>query len=164
MPKLVSKNSLPDGEQTRLQQVAALPYRRAASGQLEFLLVTSRQRHRFIIPKGWQMRPKKDWEAAEIEARQESGVVGKIAREPIGSYRYWKSLDKHFVLIEVDVYPLRVEKSLKSWPEQQQRASRWLSPEDAVLLIDEPELATLLRNFASKKERTLLPDGRALSF
>ncbi|RWP26166.1 MAG: NUDIX hydrolase, partial [Mesorhizobium sp.] len=35
-----------------IAQVAALPYRRAADGDAEILLLTSRQTGRFILPKG----------------------------------------------------------------------------------------------------------------
>jgi len=34
-----------------LDQVGALPYRRVASGKVEFLLLTSRGTRRFVIPR-----------------------------------------------------------------------------------------------------------------
>jgi 8-oxo-dGTP pyrophosphatase MutT (NUDIX family) len=50
-------------------QVGALPVRGKA-GAYEVLLVTSRESGRWIIPKGWPMRGKKDHEAARHRNRQ----------------------------------------------------------------------------------------------
>jgi 8-oxo-dGTP pyrophosphatase MutT (NUDIX family) len=111
------------------------------------MLLTSRETKRFIIPKGWPSDPKKSWKAAAVEAREEAGLVGKIKHRPLGQYTYWKRLHDHFVLVEVDVFPLKVEKRLKHWPEQGERTTKWLSVEDAALLVDEPQLVSLIRNF-----------------
>ncbi|MGN8115711.1 NUDIX hydrolase [Labrys sp. 22185] len=132
---------------TPLRQVAALPFRRRKGGGIEVLVLTSRQTRRFIIPKGWAEGPK-TWKWAEREALEEAGILGKIKRKPIGQYRYWKRFKSHFGMVEVDVYPLKVENELESWPEETQRLRKWLSPEDAALLIDEPQLVALIRKFA----------------
>ncbi|WP_197028237.1 NUDIX hydrolase [Bosea sp. 117] len=131
-----------------LRQVAALPFRDAAEGGIEFLVLSSRETRRFIVPKGWPIKGRKDWKAAQIEARQEAGVVGEIGRKRIGEYRYWKRLDTHFTLIKVSVYPLKVTRQLDDWPERHERDQRWLSPQDAALLIDESDLADLMLDFA----------------
>ena len=34
-------------------QFAALPWRRTPNGELEILVITSRETHRSVIPKGW---------------------------------------------------------------------------------------------------------------
>lgn len=129
----------------RLRQVGALPFRRDADGQLRFLLITSRGTSRFVIPKGWQMKKLSDPEAAVEEARQECGVAGTPADEPIGSYFYWKRLKKVFVPVTVDVYPLEVTEELRDWRERRQRKRGWVSPEQAMALVDEPQLMDVLR-------------------
>ncbi|MCK0207140.1 NUDIX hydrolase [Starkeya koreensis] len=129
-------------------QVAALPFR-VAGGQLEILVLTSRQTRRAVVPKGWPMKNRKPWKAAQIEARQEAGLVGKISRKPIGKYRYWKRLRRTFQLIEVAVFPLAATRQLDDWPERNERAHLWLSAPDAALLVDEPELASLILGFAA---------------
>jgi hypothetical protein len=131
-----------------LHQVAALPFRRGPDGEVEILVLTSRQTRRFIIPKGWSTGAKKVWKAAEVEAREEGGVRGKISHRPVGRYCYWKRFAKHFGLIEVEVYPMEVDKELKRWPEKSQRIRRWLPADDAALLVDEPQLVSLIREFA----------------
>lgn len=129
----------------RLRQVGALPFRRDADGGLRFLLVTSRGTSRFVIPKGWQMKKLSDADAAALEAKQEAGVIGRPAAEPIGRYFYWKRLKKIFVPITVDVYPLEVEREMPRWAEKRQRMRDWVTPDQAVMLVDEPELVDILK-------------------
>ncbi len=72
---------------SRLAQVAALPVQTASDGSTEVLLVTTRDTGRWVIPKGWPMRGKRDHEAAAIEAMEEAGAVGTIDKKPFGRSR-----------------------------------------------------------------------------
>lgn len=127
-----------------VRQVAAVPFRLDADGGLEVMLVTSRETKRFIVPKGWPMKGKSGRKAATIEAEQEAGVVGKTLKEPAGTYSYWKRLSTRFVRVNVVVYLLEVSEELANWQEKKKRQRAWLTPADAALLIDEPDLATLV--------------------
>ena len=129
------------------EQVAALPFRKSPSGEIEILLITSRETRRFIIPKGWRMKSKKPWQAAAIEARQEAGVKGDVSAKPFGTYTYWKRMARYFQLIDVEVYPLEVKKESSKWREKDERQRKWLTVADAALLIDEPELVSLVLEF-----------------
>ena len=126
-------------------QVAAMPIRRLTDGSMEILLVTSRTTHRWIVPKGWPIKGLTAPEAAAREAYEEAGVVGRIVSEPAGRYTYWKRMSDHFILCEVTTYLLEVERQLDTWVEQGQRRSQWFRLEDAADLVDEPELATTIR-------------------
>lgn len=128
----------------RVRQVAALPFRLTSDGSMEILLVTSRETRRFIVPKGWPMKGKSGRKAARIEAEEEAGVTGKALKEPAGTYSYWKRLAGGFVRVDVTVYLLAVTEERADWRERGSRQRAWLSPADAALLIDEPELATLV--------------------
>jgi 8-oxo-dGTP pyrophosphatase MutT (NUDIX family) len=128
-----------------IRQVAAIPFRLGEHGDIEVMLVTSRTTRRFIVPKGWPMKGKSGRKAAMIEAREEAGVVGKILNEPAGTYSYWKRLSNRFVRVDVVVYLLAVMEELANWQESKRRQRAWLPPVDAALLIDEPELSTLLK-------------------
>ena len=110
------------------------------------MLVTSRATRRFIVPKGWPMKGKSGRKAAAIEAQQEAGVTGKMLRQPAGTYSYWKRLENRFVRVDVIVYLLAVTEELANWQEAESRQRAWLAAEDAAMLIDEPELSTLLRD------------------
>lgn len=129
------------------RQIAALPFRKTATGDIEVLLITSRETGRFIIPKGWPMKRLSDADAAAKEAYEEAGVVGKVKRTPIGAYSYWKRLERSFELLNVDVYALEVRKQRSNWPEKGSRRHSWLRQEDAATLVDEPGLITLIERF-----------------
>lgn len=127
-----------------VRQVAAIPFRILQDGSMEVMLVTSRETQRFVVPKGWPMKGKSSRKTAAIEAEQEAGVVGKVLNEPVGVYPYWKRLETSFVRVDVTVYLLAVTEEREDWRERNARQRAWLSPADAALLIDEPELATLV--------------------
>ena len=129
------------------RQVAALAFRVGPDGTREVLIITSRETRRFIIPKGWPMKKKKKPEVAATEAFEEAGVRGIVSRKSIGRYTYWKRLKQTFTLIRVEVFPLEVQEDLAEWPERDQRHFSWLSPKDAAVLVDEPGLAKIIREF-----------------
>ncbi|MGI6854479.1 NUDIX hydrolase [Mesorhizobium sp. 1B3] len=110
------------------------------------MIVTSRNTGRFILPKGWPIKGMSDAEAAAEEAEQEAGVTGRVAKQPIGRYRYWKRLSDSFVPITVAVFALEVEADVQGFREQGQRERGWLAPEEAELLIDDPELKSLIHD------------------
>lgn len=126
-------------------QIAALPIRRSATGAPEILLVTTRTTRRWIVPKGWPMKGKKDYQAAAIEAREEAGIIGKIGKKPVGRYIYWKRKSDHFSLCKVTLYWLDAEQRLDDWEEYNERRSHWFSLEDAAEIVDEPGLKAALR-------------------
>ncbi len=129
------------------QQVAALPYRIDLEGQLEILLVTSRDTGRWVLPKGWPMKGRHLRKAAQIEAFEEAGVVGKTAKRVFGTYTY----DKDGVVpCRVSVYPLPVEALQVEWPEKDQRQREWHSPTEASECVDESDLKALLRSAQEK--------------
>jgi 8-oxo-dGTP pyrophosphatase MutT (NUDIX family) len=125
------------------RQVAALPFRRTAAGEIEILLITSRETGRLIIPKGWPMKRLKDADAAAKEAYEEAGVIGKVRRKPIGDYLYWKRLERSFEFLKVDVYPLEVRDQRTDWPEKGSRKWGWFNLDAAAALVSEPGLVSL---------------------
>jgi ADP-ribose pyrophosphatase YjhB (NUDIX family) len=129
----------------RIRQVAAIPFRLNARGEIEVMLVTSRTTKRFIVPKGWPMKGKSGRKAATIEAQEEAGVLGKTLKEPAGTYSYWKRLANSFARIDVVVFMLEVTEELANWQEARKRQRAWLAPADAAMLIDEPDLSSLVR-------------------
>jgi 8-oxo-dGTP pyrophosphatase MutT (NUDIX family) len=134
---------------TRRRQVAALPWRAPTSGALEILLVSSRETRRWVIPKGWQMKGKLDHQAAAQEAYEEAGLDGRIVDKPIGEYPYLKRLKSGAArAVTVDVYPLEVTGEHATWPEKGQRTLQWMSPVEAALAVQEPELRDLIARFA----------------
>ena len=131
------------------RQIAALPVRREPDGTLSVLLVTSRDRRRWVIPKGWPWPGREDCAAAAEEAREEAGVLGQAHAQCIGFYTYCKHRPAGPIEIRVTVYPLEVTEELTSWPEDDQRQRSWFTPIDAAAAVEEPELQHLLRQLAN---------------
>jgi 8-oxo-dGTP pyrophosphatase MutT (NUDIX family) len=126
------------------KQVAALPYRKHGKG-VDVLLVSSRETKRWIIPKGWPMKGKKDWTAAAREAFEEAGVEGKVGKKSIGTYVYDKRKKSGVLLpTEVTVFPLEVKLILADWPERHERQRHWVSAEKAIELINEEGLKAII--------------------
>lgn len=131
-----------------LKQVGALPLRKAPSNTIEVLLVSSRDTGRWVIPKGWPSKRMIDSAAAAREAKQEAGVTGKIAKKPVGSYRYRKIEKENIRLIEVDVYLLWVKKEKKQWKEKAERNRVWFDAQTASRKVREPNLRALISALA----------------
>ena len=132
-------------------QYAALPYRRLANAAIEVMLITSRDTGRWVIPKGWPGEGLAERESAAREAREEGGLVGRMGERPIGRYRYQKRLaDGSSVACSVEVFPLEVERQLKTWPERKERRTRWFVLGDAADAVEEPELAAMIRDLPKR--------------
>jgi hypothetical protein len=46
----------------------------------------------------------------------------------------------------VEVFALNVTRQMKSWPERDERTTRWFALQDAVKAVREPELRAIIRN------------------
>jgi 8-oxo-dGTP pyrophosphatase MutT (NUDIX family) len=123
-------------------QVGALPWR-TKNGRARVLLVTARNKRRWIIPKGHPSKRLNDASAAAREAEEEGGVRG-IIREPIGCYVHRRPGRKP---ITVTVYGLEVTSKVRNWQERSQRRRKWVSPHKALQLVDDPELRRLLSSY-----------------
>ncbi|MDO6725646.1 NUDIX hydrolase [Cognatishimia sp. 1_MG-2023] len=128
-------------------QFAALVYR-VKDGKIQFLLITSRRSGRWIIPKGWPMLGIRPAKGAAQEAWEEAGVVGKVSDQCQGIFSYYKrGPDEEMLPCLAMVYPLRAKRLSKSFPEAGQRKRKWYSRKKAAKLVDEPELAKIIKSF-----------------
>ena len=130
-------------------QYGALPYRRNDSARMEVMLVTSRETRRWVIPKGWPHKGRPPHRSAAREAYEEAGVVGRVRRQPLGSFYYEKQLPTAGVVVcKVHVFALEVLRQTRNWPERHEREIKWLSPAQAAKAVKEPTLAKIIRRFA----------------
>lgn len=127
------------------KQVAALPYR-IDRGRPQILLITTRGKGKWSIPKGWPMKGRKSRAAAAVEAFEEAGVLGKMGRRRVGRFKYRKSVGSRTVECAVEVFPLKVQRKLKRWPEQSQRKRRWFKGKKAAAMVGIKELRAAIRN------------------
>jgi 8-oxo-dGTP pyrophosphatase MutT (NUDIX family) len=114
-----------------LTQVAAVCYRCDGSSPLFLLVRTSSGKWTF--PKGHHERGCSAPEAAALEAKEEAGVVGRVAAKPFGSYLHRKpSLrmrDWDRDEVRVLAFLLEVRRTLPS--AEADRTPRWFTPDDA---------------------------------
>lgn len=133
-----------------LKQIAALPVVETASGPL-VLLITTRGRGHWTIPKGWPKPGVTDSALAAQEAFEEAGVEGDISPEPIGSFLYTKRFHLFsWAKCSVDVYALRTRCQVLHWPEKPARKAMWVEPGNAACIVRDEQLAAVLRGFASQ--------------
>lgn len=128
-------------------QVAALCHRENGYGK-EYLLVTSRDTGRWIIPKGWPIRGLKSNEAALQEAWEEAGVRNSTATsDPVGKYTYNKRKPSGLEIpVETLVYAVAVEELCEDYPEAHQRTRKWVNADDAIEMVNEVELKSIFRS------------------
>ncbi len=136
-------------------QLAALCYRHKAAGK-QVLLVTSRDTGRWVIPKGWPIAGTNSTGTALQEAWEEAGVkTGDLDKDPIGAFTYDKRLNAGWsVPVQTVVYPVAVTKMCEVFPEARERDRKWVSPEQAANLVQEPELKKLLIAFDEDESRS----------
>lgn len=131
-------------------QVAALPWRVNRDG-IEVMLITSRDTGRWVLPKGWPEGPEEFCDAAAREAKEEAGISGSVSRNELGHYSYLKCGANRDLPCDVLVYPLEVGDVAAKWKEKGQRKRKWVTPEKAARMVNEPDLAELIETFGSHR-------------
>jgi len=140
-------------------QFAALPWR-MRDGVQQVMLLTSRETHRWVIPKGWPIKGLKPAEVARREAYEEAGLIGRTeGKRPIGTYFYTKRLPRSDLLCEVWVFLFHVEKQLETWPEKDERETGWFDASNAVEMVDEGGLAEIIRRLTASVPNRPIPLG-----
>jgi 8-oxo-dGTP pyrophosphatase MutT (NUDIX family) len=134
LQKMSEKDSL-------YRQAGVVPYR-FEQDELQILLITSRGRKRWIIPKGIIGYGFSPQESAENEAYEEAGIKGKIDPSQIGEYKFLKWGGE----VTVKVFLFKVTQEQNDWPESSFRQRKWVSVEEAAQLVDIEDLRKILHN------------------
>lgn len=139
----------------QMRQLAALCWRRAASGEGEEVLLVTSSNGRWILPKGWPIEGKSKAETALTEAWEEAGIErGKVARRRIGSFLSSKVMTSGDELsCRTDVFEVRVLRAVDDYPESGRRDRIWVTPERAAELVIEDGLRDILRSFKPRGSR-----------
>lgn len=133
------------------KQIGALCYR-MAKGKVEILLVTTRRTRRWIIPKGWPMKGRSDAKAAQIEAFEEAGIIGKGSGKELGTFASLKRIDAQTLIpVEISVFPIMARAQKSNFPEKDQRAFKWLPLKKAAEKCEDPGLERFLRSEPVKR-------------
>ncbi len=160
LPKLFSVQG-PKGKELRerpayyYRQVAVLPYR-LADGGIELLMVLSRKRKHWILPKGISDPGLSLAAVAEQEAREAAGVEGELSASSLGSYRY----RKWGAECTVELFPLRVTRELDEgrW-EECHRERQWVSPKQALKRLKQAELRQMVEEFVARLQKEVAVDA-----
>ena len=112
-------------------QVAAICYRRRGDA-VEFLLVNTNGGNKWTFPKGSPGAHLSHSQAAEREAAEEAGALGKIEARHFHSYLYSKGVFWHPGGVrEFTVKAFLMEIYQVRRPDESMRNPTWLSPEEA---------------------------------
>lgn len=132
------------------KQSAAIPFRRNAAKELEILLVTSRRKGRWVLPKG-TVRGMLPHATAAREAFEEAGAIGVISQEAIGVYHQRKKTGAGDIEeVPVLAFPLYVDTLLGTWPEMAMRNRQWMNVSLAAKAVNNDEIRRILEKFANQ--------------
>ena len=145
---LISRGAVP--------QYGVMPYT-IVDGQALFLLVTSRRTGRWIFPKGGAIEGMTPREVAALEGFEEAGIEGEVEPSPIGVYRSTKTVGMRNVVIQVELYPLRLTRQFDDWPEMNHRERRWVVRAAAIALLSNARLVELVTRLDRRIARDMQP-------
>jgi 8-oxo-dGTP pyrophosphatase MutT (NUDIX family) len=124
--------------ETYIEQSGVIPYR-LEQGKIEILLVSSRKKKRWVIPKGIVEPDLTPQDSAAKEALEEGGILGEVLPESVGTYTY----EKWGGVCRVVVFLLKVTSLEANWLENY-RERQWFSLPEARKRLEEAELKNIL--------------------
>lgn len=128
-----------------IRQAAAIPYR-IIEDKIEILIVSSRSKKKWIIPKGI-IEVKHSAELTALkETEEEAGVSGKIFGECIGTYKY----EKWDGICIVKVFLLIITEVFEKWEEMEFRERKWVKSKEAIKIVRPKKLAKLIKKGIKK--------------
>ena len=129
----------------KFKQFGALPYR-MRDNDVEILLITTRKKRRWSVPKGWPLKHSTPQQTAATEAYEEAGVRGAVGKKKVGRFSKRRVKNKQSVICEVQLFPLEVRQRQANWPEKQQRSWIWVAPRKAVRMVRKAGIRRAIRN------------------
>jgi 8-oxo-dGTP pyrophosphatase MutT (NUDIX family) len=129
----------------RYKQFAALPYR-LRDNDVEILLITTRKKRHWSIPKGWPIEHTTPQQTAAVEAYEEAGVRGATGKK-VGKFRKRRVRNKRPVICDVEIFPLQVGLQMHSWPQERERSRIWVAPRQTAKLVKKAGLRRAIKNF-----------------
>ena len=107
---------------------------------LEFCLITTRRSARWGFPKGKIGSGQTAQSAALQEAHEEAGLTGLIVAPTLGRYNYKKRGQRQSVVVML----MRVDGVADDWHESAERTRRWVTPSEAMELLDRATLQRMM--------------------
>jgi 8-oxo-dGTP pyrophosphatase MutT (NUDIX family) len=127
-----------DLSMTIKNQAGCLPIR-GSYPEVEVLLVTSRYTGEWIAPKGSIDPGESSVTAALREAEEEAGVLGRLGR-CLGRFEYLRGHQQ----VSLEMFVLEVTEERGQWPEQPARRRKWFRLDEALRIVQRPEVREML--------------------
>jgi 8-oxo-dGTP pyrophosphatase MutT (NUDIX family) len=134
----------------KFKQFAALPYR-MRDDDVQILLITTRRKGRWSLPKGWPIKRSTPQTTAMVEAYEEAGVRGEIGNKKIGRFTKRRRRKLQSVLCEVEIFPLEVTRQRHDWPEKRKRRRIWVAARKAAKLVKKSGLRRAIKDFGDRR-------------
>ncbi len=128
-------------------QSAVIPFF-TDNGERKIILITTRKKQKWTIPKGIVEPGMTPVESARQEAEEEAGIEGFIEPVVFDTFEY----EKWGGICFVKVYLMHVNEIFAEWPEIHFRQRRFFSPEEAVRYIGREEIKPVLQKFSKEIE------------
>ncbi len=126
-------------------EVGVLPYL-FERGRTRIVLITSRGKGHWILPKGHPAKGVPNADQALVEAFEEAGIVGRFGPfDPIEVVRGSGSRARYLRL-----FPMHVRHLADRWPEDICRRRKVVSPKRAIDMVDDRALRKALEAFVSQ--------------
>lgn len=132
------------------RQSAVVPRRDGPDGP-EVLLITSRKKRRWVLPKGVVEPSMTPPDSAAKEAWEEAGIEGTVHATPLGAYQY----KKWGGTCSVEVFAMTVTTEGAQWPEAHFRDREWVSLEEARRRLDENDLKAIIDGLRQPPAKTV---------
>jgi 8-oxo-dGTP pyrophosphatase MutT (NUDIX family) len=133
--------------QTRPQwhyhQSAVIPYLEK-NGKTSILLITTRKKKKWTLPKGIVEPNLSPEESALQEAYEEAGIEGEIQNGIFGTFQY----TKWGGTCHVKVFLMKITQMYDQWEEDSFRDRKSFSPEEAIRVIGRKEMQPVLEKFS----------------
>jgi 8-oxo-dGTP pyrophosphatase MutT (NUDIX family) len=96
------------------------------------MLITTRNKGRWSMPNGGANGNRKPHRTAAIEAYEEAGLVGAVEKRPVGKFKHRKGRGADKQTLQVSVFPMKVRRRERWWPEDSERRSGFLSTQQGI--------------------------------
>lgn len=130
-------------------QSCVIPYR-FVNNKIEFLMITSVKKKKWIFPKGYLEFNLTAFESAKKEAYEEAGVIGENDTAELGSFTKTKKNGKSFV----KVFSMKVSEELKDFPEKNLRKKKWMTLTEVLEKNNNKEIHKLVTKLADQFANT----------
>lgn len=131
-------------------QSCVIPFR-YINNTIEFLMITSIKKKKWIFPKGYVEYNLTAFESAKKEAYKEAGVLGENDTSELGSFVLTKSSGKCLV----KVFSMKVTKELNNFPEKNLRSKKWMELKEVMEKNENKGIEQLVKKLAEQLTKNL---------